>query len=303
MKTYFAKTSGLLLIVFFIFGGINQQGDFTINAQDNIESLDNCIMVIGDSVARGTAVFEVPGRGFPVIQTMPFSRFLDATLNEYGAYHIGVYDLSVAEASLAGALPYTTTPEYRFGLTQNCRFVVIFPWLNELSRLANPDFSASTMGLLASFVNGFRQANLNSTIILINYYSVATSSLGNMIYEGSITADSIRIANEAINSACGANGMINAIGGVSCMDIASLYSGDEHVFTSLDRNSYAELEYTVLREEDVPLIDFYWQETPDGLIFGDGVHLNHIGKTLLADALANHLLILDETVFTFDVGE
>ncbi|MEQ8677098.1 MAG: hypothetical protein RLP44_29640 [Aggregatilineales bacterium] len=272
------------------------------NAQETKDAVGDCILIIGDSVAHGSAVFEVPGQGFPIIQTQPFAEFVDTALHDIGAYHLGVYDLSVEASSLTGTLPYTTTPEFRFAQTQNCQYIVILPWMNELRGMVNENFALPFTALLADFISSIRQENDTSQIVMMNYYPTATSELGDRIYESSISTTTIQQANTALATACAPAGVLGEIDNLACMDIAPLYSRNEHVFTSIDRTTYFENQYSVLRGEGSELLEIYWRENPNGLIYGDGVHLNEIGKRIMAEALMQELLSLDISFGRFEIN-
>lgn len=254
-----------------------------VGDEQDVPRLENCLLLIGDSVADGSAVFEVPGHGFPVIQTTPFSAVLDAALHERGALHIGVYDLTVGAASLTGNLPYMDTPAYAFALAQPCRFVVLFPWLNELGTAGE-----AYVRELADFAAAFQQPG--RTIILLNYYRPVISPLGERIYEGNITLERVTQANDALAAACAPEG---ALAAVVCIDVTGLYPGDDHVLSTLDRATYMALGYAPVNPDDAGLLAAYWNTRPEGLITGDGVHLNEAGKQTLAAALLDQLAASD----------
>ncbi len=274
-----------------------------IEARAQSNELEDCMLIIGDSVAYGSAVFEVPMQGFPVIQTPPFARFVDRALHDAGAYHLGVYDLSVEASSLTGTLPYTTTLEYVFALAQRCELVVIFPWLNELRTILDDNSTSRFISTITLFVNTFRQVNVDNTIVMMNYYPTMTSALGERIYEGSITNETVLRANLALADACSSAGLIGNIGGVVCMDIFSLFPDFSHVFTTLDRATFDVSGYRPVLPEQSNLLDIFWRENPNGVIRGDGVHLNDIGKQRLADALINMIMDYDATLLTFTVDD
>ncbi|MEQ8671639.1 MAG: hypothetical protein RLP44_25555 [Aggregatilineales bacterium] len=301
MEKTIAKTLALVLIGFcgFLLGKPDQ---IPLHAQETINNAD-CFMLVGDSIPGGSAVFEVPGQGFPVLQTPPFAEFFDIAVHDVGAYHLGIYDLSVEASSLTGTLPYTTTPAYQFALTNACRYVVIFPWLNELRGMVSESYITPYIGLVANFVSTFRQANAESIIVLMNYYPTATSLLGDRIYEGSVSPTTIQRANTALSVACAPDGLIGLIENVYCMDISTLYSSDTHVSTTLDRTTYSDFGYSTVNEADSALIDIYWSENPEGLIFGDGVHLNETGKQILADALINQFTAISGEFWHFTFSD
>src|SRR5690606_26500078 len=76
--------------------------------------LEDCILIIGDSIPAGHAVSEVPGFGFPVLVSEPFSRVLDRFYNEINITHIGIYNLAVGASSLSptSEIRYQDTMQY-----------------------------------------------------------------------------------------------------------------------------------------------------------------------------------------------
>lgn len=259
----------------------------------NAQPVENCIVIVGDSIPHGTAVFEVPGHGFPVIQTRPFSFFLHDVLQSIHALYVGVYDLSAPATALTGESPYAATPQYAMALTRSCRFVVIFPWLIELRSL-NLDPERSYIDHLVELVGAFQAASPQSQIVVMNYYPVVTTTLGDTIYGGSVTQESVTLVNQMLSEAC-AGGVL---AGVSCMDISGLFLDGSHVFTSLSQEQYVTAAYSPVNVEDTTMLELFWAEQPEGVILGDGVHLNAQGKAQLAEALVVFLYELDPGAFT-----
>lgn len=291
----------VLLTLFITAGYINT----SINAQDATATPSQaCIALIGDSMVEGSTVFEVPGQGFPVIETPSIAVYMEVALREIGNNQLAVYDFSVGASSLTGQVPYTALPEYHVAQAEACQFVVIFPWINDLRGMSDPDFPESYVPTLAEFAGAF-QTDTN-TVIVMTYYMPVPSSLAEMIYNGSITPENVTALNDAILADCAPDG---AFADVTCMDISELYTNEDadvddtegideedaadYVMTTVDRTTYQQFGYRTARIDDADLLDTYWRDNPTGSINGDGVHLSENGKAILVEALLVFLELVE----------
>lgn len=280
----------------------------TLGQSESFAALERCITIVGDSTARGTAVVEVPGHGFPVIQTDPFAYALDDALREADALHIGIYDYSVEAVGLTGERVYSVTAEYDFALRSPCRYVVIFPWLNELPAATDPAARVAaqdaTIAALSRLVIAFRSASPAAHIVLLSYYSVPVTSLGQTIYAERIQPDNIASMNQRLFTDCAPEGALGMLGNLTCLDIDTPLRAafpdpvaGGYTLDALTQPAFEAAGYTPLDEAGVGMLAAYWGDNPDGAIRGDNVHLNAAGKAALAEALLAALMPGDVDTF------
>lgn len=276
---------GILVVTI---SGFAQAGEKTSLVQD-------CIAVVGDSGAYGTVIFELPGQGFAVVRTRPFSLILDDHLAAKEAIHFGIYDLSVAASSLGSETPYSASEQYRSLRSQNCRFVIIFPWINDLSNLdymADPDRYVNTM---ASFIQRLVKKTPHSHVIIIGYYYMQPASFAPKAYGEGLSNDNVARFNAALFSACDLNGRLTEVGQVTCIDpnVPFAEAGLPYLMSVYTEINFPPLVFEPLDADETAFLNTYWYNNPGGYIIADGVHLSNDGKSILADALYQHFLRLD----------
>ena len=264
-------------------------------AQNN--SLEDCILIIGDSIPAGQAVAEVPGFGFPVIVSAPFTHVLDTYYNEQGITHIGIHNLSVGASSLGtgGNVRYFDTMQYAVAQSKRCQFAVVFPFINDL-----PDTPDATT--IAAYIQSLwllsTSLHTNTQVVILDYYRVLDTELGERVYGTSITPPVIGAMNAAIAAACADNGILGALPNVTCFPIESyLFPLDDALMRSITESQfYAEGFYAADGSGQAWLTQF-WASNPNAAINVDGVHLNSTGKRRLAEALHFTLQTINPSAF------
>jgi hypothetical protein len=257
--------------------------------------VQDCILIVGDSVAYGTLVVEIPTVGFAVVRTKPFSLYLDELLRITEAIHFGIYDLTVEAKSLAGPDPYTLTAEYQKAVSTYCRFVLVFPWLNDLG---NPAFTAQPelyVQPLAQFVGGLLEGKPESRAVVMGYYRMQPAPFAAATYGGGVSDDHILRLNAALAAACAEGGALAQVGAVTYFDTqaALMTLGEPYTLGALSSVDFYASLYQPLPAPDASLFEVYWRDNPTGQVNADGVHLTGAAKNLLANALYQHLLALD----------
>jgi hypothetical protein len=84
------------------------------------------------------------------------------------------------------------------------------------------------------------------------------------------------------------------------MPTAPLFEGldNAHVVLGASREDVLNFIYEPIPPDVLPLFEVYWRDNPQGLVYGDGVHLNAFGKALLSEAILVFLRqnqLLDES--------
>jgi hypothetical protein len=228
---------------------------------------ESCVAVAGDSVAQGGVVFEVPGQGFPVVQTWPLAELLveaDIDARDYsaGAAHLTPY----------GRRPYIDTAEYHDLLDDECDTLVVTPWVNDLA-LTTPERHVDDLSALFEVVP-------HEQILLFTYYPVDPPA-----FKDDIDPADVDLFNEAILAAC------DTWEYVTCVETETLFADllDEnaHVITEVTAD---ELDAMTFEPPEPPESDYlrvFFAANPDGVVIGDGVHLSPAAKALMVNFIVN----------------
>lgn len=254
-----------------------------------------CVAIIGDSSARGTLVVEVPGSGFPVVQTPPFSAVLRDQLNEYGIPNYGVEDYTVEAVGLQfrNDVAYTITEAYQRLLATPCTDAVIFPWINDLpdpSRVDPATAINAHVANLSQLIQTLLQDTNIERLILLNYYFIPYTDFGQRIYGQSTAPHIIRQMNAALVPLCA-----DALAGpIRCRDIASEFVPlTEHLMYTVSSQEFYNGGYSAAAPEQTAFFTNFWSRYPTQALRADGAHLNSAGKRRLADSLINQLFFIN----------
>jgi hypothetical protein len=98
-------------------------------------SVTRCVSVVGDSVAHGDAVFEIPGTGYLQAQFTPVSNFITQQYQGQGIADMQAYNRSSSAVGISSPRhpSYFNTLEYALLLKDGCQYTLIIPWINDLS--------------------------------------------------------------------------------------------------------------------------------------------------------------------------
>lgn len=248
-----------------------------------------CVAVIGDSSANGALVSEVPGYGFPVVQTLPFSRYLQIQFGDFTQvrnYSVGAVGLANGSAG-----SYYNTAAYARLQETPCTTAVLFPWLNDLP---NPDVIDVATGVAqhAANVDDFTRELLTNTpvqhLIMLSYYNMPQTALGQRVYGGSIAPQVISSMNRTLLPVCTDLRIAFPQKRVSCVDISQqLGTTNEIIALSISRETFTNNAYRALNPDEAGFFIEFWEQFPDSPIRADGAHLNGRGKIRLATLIMN----------------
>src|SRR5262249_1032341 len=110
-----------------------------------IPTTNPCVDVVGDSIAHGGAIFEIPNVGYARAPMIPLATVIQQEFTKRGVTDIQVIDRSVSATGISTANhpSYFDSDEYGRLLRDRCKFVIIFPWVNDLSLDNGPNTDAA----------------------------------------------------------------------------------------------------------------------------------------------------------------
>lgn len=257
------------------------------------KSEPECVAVVGDSVAYGTLVFEVPGFGFFVARTRPLSAVLQDTLDTAG-FDLEVRDYSVPASYLApdGSLVYATTDEYAALLEDGCQYVVINAFINDLTlrkvednddaELKAMENAQENIDVLADFIGALAFARSDVQIALVAYYHGQPASFVPE-YAGDIINIHVPAFNEAIFEACADGGRFQKLAEVTCLDVDVVFAemNNTHVVTDVGQRLFYAILVEPVTGQAGDAFRIYWEQNPTAVVHGDGMHLSEPGKEAL----------------------
>jgi hypothetical protein len=102
----------------------------------------------------------------------------------------------------------------------------------------------------------------------------------------------VPLFNEAIFAACEPEGRFAKIGLVTCLDIDPIFAemDNTHVVTATGRAAFYEMVYEPLVPPMSDSFRIFWEQTPNAVANGDGMHLTMAGKEALVGLIVETLL-------------
>lgn len=266
------------------------------------EAERECVAVVGDSVAYGTLVFEVPGFGFFVARTSPLSTVLQKALDA-ADIDLDVRDYSVPASYLApeGSLVYATTDEYMALLEDGCQYVVINAFINDLTlrkvgdgddaELKAKENAQENIDVLADFIGALAFARADVQIALVAYYHGQPAAFVPE-YAGDIIDIHVPVFNEAIFEACKMGGRFQKLAEVTCLDVDPVFAemDNTHVVTAVGQSLFYAILVEPVMAQAADAFRIYWEQNPGAVVHGDGMHLSEAGKEALVGVVVEGFL-------------
>jgi hypothetical protein len=255
----------------------------------------SCVSVVGDSLAYGEVIFELPAVGYIKAKLAPFSQYIERQLTLHGVSGFTVTDRSYPGIGISSAkhTPYYDIPAYPALLQDHCAYTLILPWVNDLSSGEDPITAAPNHAVkLVDMVHRLLSNTPQGKLVIVNYYQGAPAAFSIGMANG-FTPAAIQMFNEEITKLC-TTGELSKIPQVICIDSATVFAeiGTAYVIGPMARQEMESLLTRPLEPKEQEMLDYYTTIKPNGQLIGDGIHLNSIGKTVLAAYLTT--LILDD---------
>jgi hypothetical protein len=238
------------------------------------------VSVVGDSVAAGDAVYELPGAGFVTARYAPVGTYLAAQLQQRGS-DVRVLNRFAAAVGIssAGHPPYSGTLEYGLLLQDGCQYTLILPWVNDLTG-GNPTDHATALRGLAQAVLA---QNSGGRVIVVNYYQGAPAPFAASTFASGFTPGNVAAFNAAMAALCGSQ--------IRCADAGAAFvgMGTSYLLGPASQQDLLGALVAPLSPDHGGLVTLYFSQNPGGLMTGDGVHLSAAGKSALAAYLAQFI--------------
>ena len=281
-------TKNYIVVALLILLGGAGSGTKEIEAQD---TQAECVAVVGDSVAYGTLVFEVPRFGFFVARTQPISAILQEALDAAGL-DLEVRDYTVPASYLAEdaaqdeRLVYGTTEAYAALLEDGCRYVVINAFINDLTLREAGEGADENIEVLAELIGALAFVRSDVQIALVAYYHGKPAAFVPE-YGGDIINLNVPLFNEAIFEACGVGGRFQKLADVTCVDVDGVFAemDNTHVVTDVGQGLFYSLLVEPLTATAGDNFRIFWEQNPGAMVHGDGMHLSEAGKVAWVGAV------------------
>lgn len=244
-----------------------------------------CVSVVGDSVAHGDAVYEIPGVGYLQAQLAPVSAFIEYQYRQRGIGDMKVLNRTSSAVGISsGNHPsYFSTYEYSQLLQDGCQYTVVIPWLNDLSSGVDGGVAAPAhVTALAILVQALVGKNLTGKILIVNYYQGAAAPFAARTFASGFTPGNVAAFNQQIAAACAGGAL--ALPQVKCVD-ANAALGGMGLAAVVGPASQQDLNTLLIAppsQDQANQVSFYFSNNPGGSLTGDGVHLSNSGKAQLA---------------------
>lgn len=277
-------------------------------ARDVVNPVDlpeDCISLTGDSVPGGQVVFEVPGHGFPVVQTQPISARMRQYLAEIGVDSLDIRDRSAGASHLTAFVSGTSATQFRQSsaytnlIADRCRWTVIMPWINDLVVLERPgvtDVPADHVRELTRLIDEINVNNPNGHVLVMDYYRMNAAAF-RVGADNALLPENVGQFNAALQTACERGGAFDALGNVACLstwDVFADYVNDEHLAMFYNSTSFYSIVWGgFLGEQESAMFDVFFTQNAGAVVRADGVHLSEFGKSVVVQATWRRLAELD----------
>lgn len=253
----------------------------------------DCVDVVGDSIAHGGAIFEIPNVGYARAPMIPVSAVIQKELGKRGVTETKVIDRSVSATGISTSNHPSYFDDDQFGrlLKDRCRFTAVLPWVNDLSLDTGPNSDApGHFAALGKLAQRLAAANPFGRILILNYYLGAPTPFSLSSFAKGYTFDNVAIFNRQFVDACDKdNGILGKLPEVTCLDSGAAFvgMGNSYVVGPISPQALQAELIAPINPDETAEINYYLSINPAGLLVGDGVHLSTAGKQALAGYLIN----------------
>jgi lysophospholipase L1-like esterase len=257
-----------------------------------------CVSVVGDSVTHGGVTYEIPGVGYIVALTEPLSSFINHALNDDQITGLEAIDRGASNMGISSKNhpSYFNTSAYWGLLNDGCRYTVIMPWLNDINpEIAIEPAAQRHAAVLADFVSQLASRTPYGRILVFNYFHGETSPFALRTWAWGVTPQDVDIYNREIEASC-TLGSLSKMPEVVCVNMDQAFEGmgTSFIIGQATHQQLLDSLVTPLQGQQLNWVTWYFDNYPEGVLQGDGVHLSTTGKQALAAYIARLIEILPE---------
>jgi serine/threonine protein kinase len=257
------------------------------------KSSNLCMTVIGDSIASGHALFQIPGSVINA-QFESLGQRIQAVYRYQSAGAVTVYNLTAPNAALGagnGNRPvFSSTSQYQQMIAARCQFTVIAPWLNDLNYARAPGVSpasaaANHASRLVALTREVVANNPTGRVVVLNYYRANPAAFALKTWNAAFTGADVDAYRQAIAGALRPGAidlpqviyldpepLLANVKPPPVVEVTSREDFEDSLVQSLDANQRG-------------LVDNFYTSDLTGTLLGDGIHLNQNGTDMLARAV------------------
>lgn len=251
-----------------------------------------CVGIASDSNGFGHVTYQIKERPDTVAVTYitPLYVPLQAYLDSLGLGYLKVQDQSLSAAGLTIASANYLESDHLYRLQRDrCKFIIITPFYPDVAvNLARPEDYVANLGYLLDNITTYTPG---SRILVLNYYYAERADFTLESNGRGVTDERIDAFNAALAAACQPGGTIALYEQARCIGIQPFFDGmsEPYILGETTREQYKASLFRATQYSAV--LDEYFEEEPDGVLIGDGIHLGPAGRDRLARELA--LIILE----------
>jgi hypothetical protein len=246
-----------------------------------VAAAPNCVSVAGDSAAYGDVVYELAGVGYVNAHLTPISTFIAAQFQQRGQ-QVSVFNRSVPAVGISSSNhpSYFGTLEYSLLLQDRCPYVVVMPWVNDLTSWRSPGESAPQhAAALSRLAQEIIASNPAVKVLVLNFYQGAPQPYAARSFAEGFTPEAVGTFNAQIAAACNSGGL--ALPNVQCLDTSAAVAGVSYLAGNVTwQDLSAALASPLSAEEENFMHTFF--NNGGAMATGDGVHLSGAGKAAIA---------------------
>jgi hypothetical protein len=254
-----------------------------------------CVGIASDSNGYGHVTFQLgPDGDVGIVYIQPFWIILQDQLQAVGLGNLKVLDRSLSASGLTAseATNYLKGIPYGNLIRDRCRFDIVGPFLPDVAAgQARPENYAYALQVL---INGLIDKNPGGTIFVLKFYQTNRAEFTAPNSGRGLTPERINAFNDKLTAICSPNGPLGSLPQVICVDTQPVFDGmnTPYVLSLTTQDEYRALFHRPTGF--TPRIEAFFRDNPDGLLIGDGIHLNLAGRIRLMHYLAEWISRLSD---------
>jgi hypothetical protein len=244
-----------------------------------------CVGLASDSNGFGHVTVQLPDSGaIGIVYITTYGTIMREQLDAFGLHNLQVTDRSLSASSLTAtpATNYLASIPYGNLINDRCKYIMVGPFLPDVAAWkATP---AMYSAQLQRLVNGLIENNPRAVIFVFTHYLSARADFTASNSGFGMVPERINAFTEQVKQACRPDGGLGLKPQVICVDTQAILDGTPYVFDRVTRNEWNSI--VARKSSFATRVQQYFEDTPDGVIIGDGIHLSYAGRVRLLGWLA-----------------